>query len=54
MGLLDFLFKNKKEREQESHVEDVLNRTDKTIERIEKGLEDMKKDDENWKKIMKF
>lgn len=49
MGLLDFLFKSKKEREQEACVKDVLDRADATIERIEKGLEEMQKDDEKWK-----
>lgn len=48
MGLLDFLFKSKKEREQDARIKDVLDRTDATIERIEKGLEEMQKDDKRW------
>lgn len=48
MGLLDFLFKSKKEREQDARIKDVLDRADATIERIEKGLEEMQKDDKRW------
>ena len=49
MGLFDFLFKNKKEREKENRVNDVLKRTDDFIERTEKMLDDMQKDDRRWR-----
>lgn len=48
MGLFD-LFKSKKKREQEHKVKDVLKRTDELIERTEKMLDQMQKDDEKWK-----
>jgi len=54
MGLFDFIFKSKKEREQDAYVKDVLNRADDTIARIEVGLDRMKKDDEAWKKIIGY
>lgn len=50
MGLFDFLFKSKEEREKEKRVKDVLERTDDFIERTEKILDDMKKDDERWRR----
>ena len=49
MGLFDFLFKNKKEREKDKRVIDVLKRTDDFIERTEKMLDDMQKDDRRWR-----
>jgi len=48
MGLLDFIFKSRKERD--AWVKNALKRADDTMARIEKGLERMKKDDELWKK----
>ena len=50
MGLLDFFFRSKKEREQEKHVKDVLNRTDDLIERTERKLYAMQRNDEMWRK----
>jgi len=49
MGLLDFLFKSKEEREKDRRAKDVLKQTDDFIERTEKMLEEMKKDDERWR-----
>ncbi len=49
MGLLDFLFKSKEEREQEEKVKEVLERTDAFIEHTEKMLEEMRQDDRKWK-----
>lgn len=51
MGLFDYIFKSKKEREQNTRVKDALKQADDTIKRIEAGLDKMKKDDETWKKI---
>ena len=48
MGLFDFLFKSKEEREKEKRVNDVLKRTDDFIERTEKMLDEMQKDDKRW------
>ena len=45
MGLFN-IFKSKKRRQEEARIKDVLQRTDKTIARIEKGLEKMKRDDD--------
>ena len=42
MGLLDFLFKSKEEREKDKKVKDLLKRTDKFIEETEKMLDKMK------------
>ena len=50
MGLFDFLFKSKEERAKEKRVYDVLKRTDDFIERTEKMLDEMKKDDERWRR----
>ncbi len=50
MGLLDFLFKSKEERAKEKRVNDVLKHTDDFIERTEKMLDEMKKDDERWRR----
>ncbi len=50
MGLLDFLFKSKEEREKEQRVKDVLKKTDDFIERTERMLDEMKKDDERWRR----
>lgn len=43
MGLLDFLFKSKKERRKEKRVNDVLKRTDDFIERTERMLDEMQR-----------
>lgn len=48
MGLFDFLFKSKEEREKEKRVNDVLKRTDDFIERTGKMLDEMQKDDKRW------
>jgi len=53
MGLFN-IFKSKKKRREEARVKDVLQRTDDTIARIEKGYEKMKQDDEAWKKIIGY
>lgn len=54
MGLFDYIFKSKKEREQDVRVKDALNRADDVIERTERILDIMKKDDEAWKKIVGY
>lgn len=41
MGLLDLLFKSKKERETEKRVKEVLKRTDDFIERTNRKLDEM-------------
>ena len=41
MGLFDYIFKSKKEREQDKRVKDVLNRADDVIDRTERMLEEM-------------
>lgn len=43
MGLLDFLFKSKEERRKEERVKDVLKRTDDFIERTERILDEMQR-----------
>lgn len=43
MGLFDYIFKSKKEREQDARVKDALKRADDTIARIEASLDKMKK-----------
>ena len=53
MGLLDFLFKSKKQREQEKRVKEVLERTDRFIERTEQKLDDMRRDDHRWIPILR-
>lgn len=50
MGLFDFLSKSKEERAKEKRVNDVLNKTDDFIERTERMLDEMKKDDERWRR----
>ena len=50
MGLFDFLFKSKEERAKTKRVNDVLKRTDDFIERTERMLDEMKKDDELWRR----
>lgn len=54
MGLFDYIFKSKKEREQDARVKDALKRADDTIARIESTLDKMKKDDEAWRKIIGY
>ena len=54
MGLLHYIFKSKKEREQNTRVKDALKQADETIKRIEAGLDKMGKDDETWKKIIVY
>lgn len=49
MGLLDFLFKTKEEREKDKRIEDVLHRTDNFIERTERMLDEMEEDDKGWR-----
>lgn len=49
MGLFDFLFKSKEERRKEKRVKDVLKRTDDFIERTERMLDEMQKDDRRWR-----
>ncbi|MCQ2306674.1 MAG: hypothetical protein MJ000_03790 [Bacteroidales bacterium] len=50
MGLLKLLFKNKKEREQDKHVEKVLKRTDDFIEHTERMLDEFEEDDKRWRR----
>lgn len=50
MGLFDYIFKSKKQREQEKQVKDVLDRADRFIERTEKMLDDMERDDQRWRR----
>ena len=54
MGLFDYIFKSKKEREQNTRVKDALKQADDTIKRIEAVLDKMKKEDETWKKIISY
>lgn len=54
MGLFDYIFKSKKEREQDARVKNAINRADDVIERTESMLDNMKKDDEAWKKIIGY
>ena len=54
MGLFDYIFKSKKEREQDARVKDAINRADDVIERTERMLDNMKKDDEAWRKIIGY
>ena len=49
MGLLDFLFKSTEERKKDKQIEDVLPRTDDFIERTERMLDEMEKDDKRWR-----
>ena len=49
MGLFDFLFKSKAQRERDKRVKDVLERTDDFIERTEKMLDEMQQDDKRWR-----
>lgn len=49
MGIFDFLFKSKEERAKEKRVNDVLKKTDDFIERTEKMLDEMQKDDRRWR-----
>lgn len=51
MGLLGFLFKSKEERAKDKRVKDVLKKTDDFIERTEKMLDEMKKDDDKWRSL---
>lgn len=48
MGFFDFLYKSKEERAKEKRVKDVLKRTDDFIERTERMLDEMQKDDRRW------
>lgn len=52
MGLFDYIFKSKKEREQDKRVNDTLNRADDVIERTERMLEEMQRDDKCWRKSL--
>lgn len=54
MGLFDYLFKSKKERERDARAKEALKQADDTIKRIEADLGKMKKDDETWKKIIGY
>ena len=54
MGLFDYIFKSKKEREQDARVKDAVNRADDVIEHTERMLDRMKKDDEAWKRIIGY
>ena len=53
MGLFDFLFNRKKQREPEKRVKEVLERTDWFIERTEQKLDDMRRDDHRWIQILR-
>lgn len=48
MGLFDFIFKSREERRKEKEVRDVLRRTDDFIEKTERMLDWMQKDDRKW------
>ena len=54
MVLFDYIFKSKKEREQDARVKDAINRADDVIEHTERMLDRMKKDDEAWKRIIGY
>ena len=49
MGIFDYIFKSKKEREQDKRVNDALNRADDIVERTERMLEEMQRDDKRWR-----
>lgn len=49
MGLFDFIFKSREERRKEKAVRDVLRRTDDFIEKTERMLDWMQKDDRKWR-----
>ena len=49
MGLFDFIFKSREERRKEKEVRDVLRRTDDFIEKTERMLDWMQKDDRKWR-----
>ena len=49
MGLFDYIFKSKKEREQDKRVNDALNHADDVIERTERMLQEMQRDDKRWR-----
>ena len=49
MGLLDFLFKSRQERQQQKRVDEVIKRTDDFIERTERMLDEMQRGDKQWK-----
>lgn len=50
MGLFDLFTKKKSKSSQDKRVEDVLRRTDDFIDRTERMLDEMKRDDEKWRK----
>ena len=54
MGLFDYIFKSKKDRKQDARVKDAINRADDVIERTERMLDRMKKDDGTWKRIIGY
>lgn len=54
MGLFDYIFKSRKEREQDARVKEAINRADDVIERTERMLDRMKKDDKAWEKIIGY
>ena len=54
MGLFDYIFKSKKEREQNTRVKDALKQADETIKRIEAGLDKMGKDEKKKKKTIGY
>lgn len=54
MGLFDYIFKSRKERERDARVKEAINRADDVIERTERMLDRMKKDDESWQKIIGY
>lgn len=49
MGIFDYIFKSKKEREQDKRANDALNRADDIVERTERILEEMQRDDKRWR-----
>ena len=49
MGIFDYIFKSKKEREQDKRVNDSLNRAYDILERTELMLEEMQRDDKRWR-----
>ena len=49
MGIFDYIFKSKKEREQDKRVNDSLNRADDIVERTERMLEEMQRDNKRWR-----
>lgn len=49
MGLFDYIFKSKEQREKDRKLKDTLKRTDDFIERTERMLDQMQREDKRWR-----